>query len=243
MLAVGEVRTGATEGKQHVLGALGMKLGHSALDRLIVATAHLNAKDVKQLVVVGLNKQRLQSNEVCQLMARDVEDELGPLGLDTAQDLGQEALGSVGRQRATDNQAGHVIERIDKLKHLLLVGLVDGGTGVDHVVLGVGAGIEEHVDARDAVGPHGLDGHAQGLGALNDKLAREASEKTQDRGVDTVVVKRKRDVEALAVGRVDGVAGTRDSVGSKAVAGDVVVNGGICSERVNHECSFHEATC
>ena len=243
MLAVGEVRAVATEGQQHVLGALGVQLGHRALDGLVVATAHLNAKDVKQLVVVGLNKQRLQSNEVCQLMARDVEDELGPLGLDTAQDLGQEALGSVGRQRATDYQAGHVIERIDELKHLLLIGIVDGGTGVDHVVLGVGAGIEEHVDARDAVGPHGLDGHAQGLGALDDELAREASEEAQDRGVDTVVVKRKRDVEALAVGRIDGVASTRDGVGSKAVAGDVVVNGGICSERVNHECSFHEATC
>ena len=163
--------------------------------------------------------------------------------VDAAKDLGQEALGSLGRQRAADDQAGHVIERIDELKHLLLVGLVDGGTGVDHVVLRVGAGIEEHVDARDAVGPHGLDGHAQGLGALNDKLAREAGEETQDRGVDTVVVKRKRDIEALAVGRVDGVAGTRDGVGSKTVTGDVVVNGGICSERVNHECSFHQATC
>ena len=243
MLAVGEVRTGATKGQQHVLGALGVQLGHSALDGLVVATAHLDAKDVEQLVIIGLDQQRLHGNEVCQLMARDIEDELGPLGLDTAQDLGQEALGNVGRQRATDNQAGHVIERIDKLKHLLLVGLVDGGTGVDHVVLGVGSGIEEHVDARDAVGPNGLDGHAQGLGALNDKLARETGEKAQDRGVDTVVVKRKRDVEALAVGRVDGIAGTRDGIGSKAVAGNVVVNGGICSERVNHECSFHEATC
>ena len=64
----------------------------------------------------------------------------------------------LGRQRAADYQAGHVIERIDELKHLLLIGLVDGGTGVDHVVLGVGAGIEEHVDARDAAGPHGLTG-------------------------------------------------------------------------------------
>ena len=101
VLAVGEVRTGATEGQQHVLGALDMKLGHSALDGLIVATAHLNAKDVEQLIVIGLDQQWLQSNEVCQLMARDVEDELGPLGLDTAQDLGQEALGSVGRQRGS----------------------------------------------------------------------------------------------------------------------------------------------
>ena len=243
MLAVGEVRTGATKGQQHVLGALGVQLGHSALDGLVATTAHLDAKDVKQLVVIGLDQQWLQSNEVCQLMARDVEDELGPLGLDTAQDLGQEALGSVGRQRAADDQAGHVIERIDKFKHLLLVGLIDGGTGIDHVVLGVGTGVEEHIDARNTVGPHGLDGHAQGLGALNDKLTREAGEETQDRGVDTIVVKRKRDVEALAVGRVDGIAGTRDGIGSKAVAGDVVVNGGICSERVNHECSFHEATC
>ena len=243
MLAVGEVRTGAAEGQQHVLGALGMKLSHSALDGLIVATAHLNAKDIEQLVVIGLDQQRLHGNEICQLMARNVENELSTLGLDAAQNLGQEALGSVGRQRAADDQASHVIERIDELKHLLLIGLVDGGTGVDHVVLDVGAGIEEHVDARDAVGPHGLDGHAQGLGALDDELAREASEEAQDRGVDTVVVKRKRDVEALAVGRIDGVASTRDGVGSKAVAGDVVVNGGICSERVNHECSFHEVTC
>ena len=243
VLAVREVRTGAAKSQQHILGALGMKLGHSALDGLIVATAHLNAKDVKQLVVIGLDQQRLHGNEVRQLMARDVEDELGPLGLDAAQDLGQEALGSVGRQRAADDQAGHVIERIDKFKHLLLIGFVDGGTGVDHVVLGVGAGIEEHVDARDAVGPHGLDGHAQGLGALDDELAREASEEAQDRGVDTVVVKRKRDVETLAVGRIDRVARAGDGVGGKTVAGNVVVNGGICSERVNHECSFHEAAC
>ena len=84
MLAVGEVRTGATEGKQHVLGALGMKLGHSALDGLIVATAHLNAKDIEQLVVIGLDQQRLHGNEICQLMARNVENELGTLGLDAA---------------------------------------------------------------------------------------------------------------------------------------------------------------
>lgn len=140
-------------------------------------------------------------------------------------------------------QAGHVIERIDELKHLLLIGLVDGGTGVDHVVLGVGAGIEEHVDARDAVGPHGLDGHAQGLGALDNKLAREAGEEAQDCGVDAVVVERKRDVETLAVGGVDRVTGARNGIGGQAVAGDVVVDSGICSERVNHECSFHEATC
>lgn len=79
VLAVGEVRTGATKGQQHVLGALGVQLGHRALDGLVVATAHLDAKDVKQLVVIGLDQQWLQSNEVCQLMARDVEDELGPL--------------------------------------------------------------------------------------------------------------------------------------------------------------------
>ena len=243
MLAVGEVRTGATKGQQHVLGALGVQLGHRALDGLVVATAHLNTKDVEQLVIVGLDQQRLHGNEVCQLMARDIEDELGPLGLDAAQDLGQEARGSVGRQRAADDQAGHVIERIDELKHLLLVGLVDGGTGVDHVVLGIGARVEEHVDARDAIGPHGLDGYAQGLGALDDKLARKAGEEAQDRGVDAVVIEGKRDVETLAVGRVNGVAGTRDGVGVKTVAGDVVVDGGICSERVNHECSFHKATC
>ena len=176
-------------------------------------------------------------------MAGDVENELGTLGLNATQDLGQEALGGVGRQRTADDQAGHVVERIDELKHLPLVGSVDGGTGIDHVVLGVGTGVEEHVDTRDAVSPHGLDGHAKGLGALNDKLAREASEEAQDRCVNTVVIERKRDVEALTVGRVDGVAGTRDGVGSKTVAGDVVVNGGICSERINHECSFHKAAC
>ena len=243
MLAVGEVRTGATQGQQHVLSALGVELGHRALDGLIIATAHLNTKDVEQLVVVGLNEERLHSNEVGQLMARDVEDKLGTLGLDTAKYLGQKALGGVGGQRAANDQAGHVVERIDELKHLLLVGSVDSGTGIDHVVLGIGTGVEEHIDARDAVSPHWLNGHAQGLGALDNKLARETGEEAQDRGVDTVVVKRKRDVEALTVGRVDGVARAGDGVGRKAVAGDVVVNGGICSERINHECSFHEATC
>ena len=176
-------------------------------------------------------------------MARDVEHELSALGLHATQDLGQETLGGIGRQRAADNQAGHVVERINKLKHLLLVGLVNGGTGIDHVVLGVRTGVEEHVDTRDAVSPHGLDGHAKGLGALNDELTREAGKEAQDRGVDAVVVERKRDVETLAVGGVDRVAGARNGIGGQAVAGDVVVNGGICSERINHECSFHEASC
>ena len=88
MLAVGEVRAVATKGQQDVLGALGMQLGHRALDRLVVATAHLNAKDVEQLVVVGLNEQRLHGNEVCQLMARDIEHELSAFRLHAAQDLG-----------------------------------------------------------------------------------------------------------------------------------------------------------
>ena len=110
MLTVGEVRTVATKGQQHVLGALGMQLGHRALDGLVVATAHLNAKDVKQLVIVGLNEQRLHGNEVGQLMARDIEHELGTLCLNTAQDLGQKTLRSVGGQRAANDQAGHVIE-------------------------------------------------------------------------------------------------------------------------------------
>ena len=243
VLAVREIGTGAAEGQQHVLGALGVQFGHRTLDGLVIATAHLNAKDVEQLVVVRLNEQRLHSNEVGQLMARDVEHELSAFCLHATQDLGQETLGGVGGQRAANDQAGHVVERINKLKHLLLVGLVNGGAGIDHVVLGVGTGVEEHVDTRDAVSPHGLDGHAKGLGALNDELAREAGEEAQDRGVDAVVVERKRDVEALAVGGVDRVTGTRDGVGGKAVAGDVVVDSGICSERVNHECSFHEATC
>ena len=176
-------------------------------------------------------------------MARNIEHELGALCLNAAKHLGQEALRGVGGQRAANDQAGHVLERIDQLKHLLLVGLVDGGTGVDHVVLGVGTGIEEHVDTRDAVSPHGLDGHAQGLGALNDILTREAGEEAQDRGVDAVVVERKRNVETLAVGGVDSVTGAGNGVGGQAIAGDVVVNSGICSKRVNHECSFHEVTC
>ena len=137
-----------------------MQIGHRALDGLVVATAHLNAKDVEQLVVVGLNEERLHSNEVGQLMARDIEHELGTLGFDTAKHLGQEALGGVGGQRAANDQAGHVVKRINELKHLLLVGSIDGGTGINHVVLGVGTGIEEHVDTCDAVSPNGLDGHA-----------------------------------------------------------------------------------
>ena len=243
VLAVGEVRAVATKGQQHVLSALGVQLGHRALNGLVVATAHLNAKDVEQLVVVGLNEQRLHGDEVGQLMARDIEHELGALRLNTAKYLGQETLGGVGGQRAANDQAGHVVERIDKVKHLLLVGSIDGSACIDHVVLGVGTGVEKDIDARDAVGPHGLDGHAQGLGALDDKLARETGKKAQDRGVDAVVIEGERDVKTLAVGRVDRVARAGDGVGGKTVAGNVVVNGGICSERVNHVSSFHKATC
>ena len=135
-----------------------MQLGHRALNGLVVATAHLNAKDVEQLVVVGLNEQRLHSDEIGQLMARDIEHELGTLCLNTAKHLGQETLRGVGRQRAANDQAGHVVERINELKHLLLVGSIDGSACIDHVVLGVGTGVEEDIDARDAVGPHGLTG-------------------------------------------------------------------------------------
>lgn len=49
VLAVGEVRAVAAERQQYILSALGVQLGHGALDGLVVATAHLNAKDVEQL--------------------------------------------------------------------------------------------------------------------------------------------------------------------------------------------------
>ena len=87
-----------------------MQFGHRALDRLVVATAHLNAKDVEQLVVVRLNEERLHSNEVGQLMARNIEHELGALCLNAAKHLGQEALRGVGGQRAANDQAGHVVK-------------------------------------------------------------------------------------------------------------------------------------
>ena len=75
-----------------------MQLGHGTLDGLVVATAHLNAKDIEQLVVIRLNQQRLHGNEVCQLMARDVEHELGTLCLNTAKHLGEETIRGVGGQ-------------------------------------------------------------------------------------------------------------------------------------------------
>ena len=85
--------------------------------------------------------------------------------------------------------------------------------------------------------------HTGSTGTLDDELARETGKKAQDRGVDAVVIEGERDVKTLAVGRIDRVASAGDGVGGKTVAGNVVVNGGICSERVNHVSSFHKATC
>ena len=51
------------------------------------------------------------------------------------------------------------------------------------------------------------------------------------------MVEREAHVQALAVGGVDRVAGAGDRVGGQAVAGDVVVDGGVGGEGVDHRAS------
>ena len=146
----------------------------------------------------------------------------------------------MGWQRSGDDQALHVIKRVDQIEHLLLVSGVNGGTGVHHIEL-VFLSVQEHVHARNAVGPNGMNVNALCLGALDDKATGEAGEKSEDSRILTKMIQRKGNVQTLTVWAIHGVARARDAIGLQAIARDVVIDSGIGGKGVDHDVSFDMA--
>ena len=141
------------------------------------------------------------------------------------------------RQRAGNNQALHILKRVNQVVHFLLVGRVHRSTGVHHIELAV-LSVKKYIHARNAIGPHGVHVDALGLGAFDDKAAGKASKKAKNSGVFTKVMQSERNIQTLAVRTVDGVARARDAVGLQTIACNVVVDRRIGGKGVDHDVSF-----
>ena len=107
-------------------------------------------------------------------------------------------------KRAGNHQHIQVGSIAQQLKHLVLLGANNGSARIRELELALGRR-NKNVYAGDAVNPHGLD--RTNLRCLfNNVVAREATKKAQDSGLNAVVSKRKRDVETLAIWRVNSVS-------------------------------------
>ncbi len=80
VLAVREVRARSAQGEQDILRPAGMQLGHGGGNGFLVAGMDVDAEDITQLISVGLDEQGLESEQVGELGAGDVEHELRPAG-------------------------------------------------------------------------------------------------------------------------------------------------------------------
>ena len=69
VLTVREVRARSTQGEQDILRPAGMQLGHGGGNGFLVAGMDVDAKDITQLIIVGLDEQGLESEQVGELGA------------------------------------------------------------------------------------------------------------------------------------------------------------------------------
>ena len=211
VLAVGEVGVAAaTTGEQHVLdaGVVGELHGNANL----VVGVDRHAEDGLHLVMVRLDEQRLLVSELLELVGGQVQDDVGATSLSVLHDLSQEVGRSFGRHGTRDDQALKIARGVQDVVELLLVLRRNRGAGVKDAIL-VLAIVDVGVDTRDTVGPDRAAQAAQIHDLLDDKLAREASEKAERDGVDAHLLKGEGHVEALTVGRVAGRAGADILVG------------------------------
>lgn len=129
---------------------------------------------------------------------RDVQNQLSAALMTKIKELVVEGWIHLRRKRAGDHQHVQVGRIAQQLKHLILFGANNGSARIRELELALGRRNKD-VYAGNAVNPHGLN--RANLGCLfNNIIAREAAKKAQDSGLDAIVSKRKRDVEALAVG-------------------------------------------
>ena len=164
---------------------------------------NVDTKDLCHFFVVWLNEQWFFLDKFCEVFMRDIQNQLSATLMTKIKELVVESWIHLRRKRTRNHQHVQVGSIAQQLKHLVLLGAKNGGTRIRELELALGRR-NKNVYASDAVNPHGLD--RANLGSLfNNVVAREATKKAHDSGLNAIVSKRKRDVEALAVWRVDGV--------------------------------------
>ena len=85
--------------------------------------------------------------------------------------------------------------------------------------------VDVRIDAGDAVGPHRTAQAAHVHGLVNDKATSETSKEAERDGVDTKLLKGKRHVQALTIGRVASSARTNVFVGHERLTRDRHIDG------------------
>ena len=201
VLAVEEIRALATKREQDVLCATLVNLVEG--EKNVGLVIDVDAKDLCHFFIVWLNEQWFFLDKFCKVFMRDVQNQLSATLMAKFKELVVESWIHLRRKRTRNHQHVQVGSIAQQLKHLVLLGANNGGTRIRELELALGRRNKD-VYAGNAVNPHGLN--RANLGCLfNNVIAREATKKAQDSGLNAVVSKRKRDVEALAVWCVNGV--------------------------------------
>ena len=201
VLAVEEIRALATKREQDVLCATLVNLVEG--EKNVGLVIDVDAKDLCHFFIVWLNEQWFFLDKFCKVFMRDVQNQLSATLMAKFKELVVESWIHLRRKRTRNHQHVQVGSIAQQLKHLVLLGANNGGTRIRELELALGRRNKD-VYAGNAVNPHGLN--RANLGCLfNNVIAREATKKAQDSGLNAVVSKRKRDVEALAIWCVNGV--------------------------------------
>ena len=120
---------------------------------------------------------------------RDVQDQLSAALMAKIKELVVEGWIHLRGKRTRDHQNVQVGGSTQQLKHLVLLGANNRSTCIRELELTFWRG-NKNVYAGDAINPHRLD--RANLGCFfNNIVAREATKKAQDSGLNAVVSKRK----------------------------------------------------
>ena len=202
VLAVEEVRALAAKREQDVLCAALVNLVKG--EKNVGLVMDVDTKNLCHFFVVWLNEQWFFLDKFCEVFMRDVQNQLSATLMAKFKELVVESWIHLRRKRTRNHQHIQVGSIAQQLKHLVLLGANNGSARIRELELAFRRGNKD-VYAGDTVNPHGLN--RANLGCLfNNVIAREATKKAQDSGINTIVSKRKRDVEALAIWRVNSVS-------------------------------------
>ena len=149
----------------------------------------VDTKDLCHFFVVWLNEQRFFLDKFCEVLVRDIKNQLSAALMTKIKELIVEGWIHLRRKRAGDHQHVQVGGSTQQLKYLILLGADNGSACVRELELTFWRG-NKNVYAGNTVNPHRPD--RANLGCLfNNIIAREATKKAQDSGLNAVVSKRK----------------------------------------------------
>ena len=226
---------------QHVVGTLGLQAGGGSDDLVIIG--QLAAHDLGQLVVVGLDEERLVGQHLQQQVLGGVYHSAHAAALQPGQQPLVGGLRQAGRDAARQNQHVVFLQRVQLGFHRLHGGF--GNVRPCAVQLGLLPGLDLDIDAChpllqvDEIGVQALGGQAAlqpGAGLARDKAESHTFDPQlgQHAGyIDALAAQHA----ILAGGAVDG----RDL--QRTVQPDDVVDGGVKCNGIDHASASFTSVC